>query len=37
MEGAARSEGKQLADLPRGRMEELWEESKKAPRPKKDL
>ena len=37
MEGAARSEGKQLADLPRGRMEELWEESKKAPRPKRDL
>ncbi len=32
MEGAARSEGKRLADLPRGRMEELWEESKKAPR-----
>ena len=29
MEGAARSEGKRLADLPRGRMEELWEESKK--------
>jgi tetrapyrrole methylase family protein/MazG family protein len=32
MEGAARSEGKRLADLPRGRMEELWEEAKKAPR-----
>ena len=30
MEGAARSEGKRLADLPRARMEELWEESKKA-------
>lgn len=30
MEGAARGEGKRLADLPRGRMEELWEESKKA-------
>ena len=30
MEGAARSEGRQLADLPRGRMEELWDESKKA-------
>ncbi len=32
MEGAARGEGKRLADLPRGRMEELWEESKKARR-----
>jgi tetrapyrrole methylase family protein/MazG family protein len=32
MEGAARSEGKRLADLPRGRMEDLWDESKKAPR-----
>jgi tetrapyrrole methylase family protein/MazG family protein len=30
MEGAARSEGRRLADLPRGRMEELWDESKKA-------
>ncbi|MGA8304134.1 MAG: nucleoside triphosphate pyrophosphohydrolase [Candidatus Acidiferrales bacterium] len=29
MEGAARSEGRRLADLPRARMEELWEESKK--------
>ena len=32
MEGATRGEGKRLADLPRGRMEELWEEAKKAPR-----
>ena len=32
MEGAARSEGKRLADLPRGRMEELWDEAKKVPR-----
>jgi MazG family protein len=30
MEEAARREGRGLADLPRGRMEELWEESKKA-------
>ena len=30
MEGAARSEGRRLADLPRGRMEELWDESKKT-------
>jgi hypothetical protein len=37
MEGAARSEGRRLADLPRERMEELWEESKKAPRFKKGL
>lgn len=37
MEGAARSEGRQLADLPRGRMEELWDESKKAPRFKRGL
>jgi hypothetical protein len=28
MEGAARREGQRLADLPRGRMEELWDESK---------
>ena len=28
MEEAARREGKRLADLPRGRMEELWDESK---------
>jgi len=28
MEGAARREGKRLADLPRARMEELWDESK---------
>ena len=32
MEGAARSEGRRLAELPRARMEELWEEAKKAPR-----
>jgi tetrapyrrole methylase family protein/MazG family protein len=37
MEGAARNEGKRLADLPRARMEELWEESKKAPGSKRDL
>jgi tetrapyrrole methylase family protein/MazG family protein len=37
MEGAARSEGRRLADLPRARMEELWDESKKAPRSKRDL
>jgi MazG family protein len=37
MEGAARGEGKRLADLPRGRMEELWEKSKKAPGSKRDL
>jgi MazG family protein len=37
MEGAARSEAKQLADLPRARMEELWDESKKALRSKRDL
>ena len=37
MEGAARSEGKRLGDLPRGRMEELWDESKKAPGSKRDL
>jgi tetrapyrrole methylase family protein/MazG family protein len=37
MEGAARSEGRRLADLPRGRMEELWDESKKAPGSKRDL
>lgn len=37
MEGAARSEGRRLADLPRERMEELWDESKKAPRFKKGL
>jgi tetrapyrrole methylase family protein/MazG family protein len=30
MEGAARSEGRRLADLPRERMEELWDASKKA-------
>jgi MazG family protein len=36
MEGAARSEGKRLADLPRARMEELWDESKKAPGSKRD-
>jgi len=28
MESAARSEGRRLADLPRARMEELWDESK---------
>ncbi|MGB9245236.1 MAG: nucleoside triphosphate pyrophosphohydrolase [Candidatus Acidiferrales bacterium] len=28
MEGAARNDGKRLADLPRARMEELWEEAK---------
>ena len=33
MEGAARSEGKRLADLPRARMEELWEESKSKKTP----
>ncbi len=32
MEGVARGEGKRLGELSRGRMEELWEESKKAPR-----
>ena len=32
MQGAARSEGRRLAELPRARMEELWEEAKKAPR-----
>jgi MazG family protein len=34
MESAARREGRRLADLPRARMEELWDESKtkKAPR-----
>jgi MazG family protein len=37
MEGAARSEGKRLAALPRARMEELWDESKKAPGSKRDL
>jgi MazG family protein len=37
MEGAARSEAERLADLPRARMEELWDESKKALRSKKDL
>jgi MazG family protein len=37
MEGAARSEGKRLADLPRGRMEELWDESKRVPGSKRDL
>jgi tetrapyrrole methylase family protein / MazG family protein len=37
MEGAARSEGKRLADLPRARMEELWDESKKAPGSKREL
>jgi MazG family protein len=37
MEGAARSEGRRLVDLPRGRMEELWDESKKALRFKKVL
>ena len=37
MEGAARSEGKRLADLPRARMEELWDESKKAPGSKRNL
>jgi tetrapyrrole methylase family protein/MazG family protein len=37
MEGAARSGAKQLADLPRARMEELWDESKKALRSKRDL
>jgi tetrapyrrole methylase family protein/MazG family protein len=37
MEGAARSEAKRLADLPRARMEELWDESKKALRSKRDL
>ena len=37
MEGVARSEGRQLADLPRERMEELWDESKRAPRFKKGL
>ena len=30
MEAAAHSEGKRIGDLPRARMEELWEESKKA-------
>ena len=37
MEGAARSEAERLADLPRARMEELWDESKKALRSKRDL
>jgi uncharacterized protein YabN with tetrapyrrole methylase and pyrophosphatase domain len=37
MEGAAQSEGRRLADLPRARMEELWDESKKAPGSKRDL
>jgi MazG family protein len=37
MEGAARTEAKRLADLPRARMEELWDESKKALRSKRDL
>ena len=37
MEGAARNEGKRLADLPRARMEELWDEAKKAPGSKRDL
>jgi len=37
MEGAARSEAERLADLPRARMEELWDESKKALRAKRDL
>jgi MazG family protein len=32
MENAARREGKLLAELPRTRMEELWDESKKASR-----
>jgi MazG family protein len=37
MEGAARTEAKRLADLPRARMEELWDESKKALRSERDL
>ena len=37
MEGAARSEGKRLADLPRALMEELWDRSKKAPGSKRNL
>jgi len=37
MEGAARTEAKRLADLPRARMEELWDESKKAQRSKRNL
>ena len=37
MEEAARSEAERLADLPRARMEELWDESKKALRSKRDL
>jgi tetrapyrrole methylase family protein/MazG family protein len=37
MESAARGEGKRLADLPRARMEVLWDESKKAPGSKKNL
>ena len=28
MEAAAQKEGRRLADLPRGRMEELWNQSK---------
>jgi MazG family protein len=37
MEEAARSEAKRLADLPRARMEELWDGSKKALLSKRDL
>jgi MazG family protein len=37
MEAAARGGGKRLADLPRARMEELWDESKKALGSKRDF
>jgi hypothetical protein len=30
MEGAARKQGHRLAEVPRARMEELWDESKAA-------